>query len=441
LRKHQVKASAIVVVAFALSGLGQQTSDPMVALLQARERLLPDLARMPRYTCVQTITRKYYAAPSHQHDNDCGAIIAARESRKHELRLQAWDRLRLEIATVQAGNVFSWVGASRFDESDIKVFAGHGPLGSGDFGAFLHTALDRGIIRFKREDLAEGRRLLEYSYDIPLERSSYRVYTDQGWRLVPFQGDLVLDPETSDIMRLTVRTAELPESSKACQAISEVEYGRTKIHDRMILIPREARLLTIHRKSSETLNSTVYTDCREYASKSRMLLQAPNDAALSAASNSQLTPSNSLPAGLRFYGRIVTPIDSDSAAAGDPIEGILRSPMRDKQNHLIAPAGARLHGRLMLFMRQVEPADYFKIGVRLESVDVGGKEIPLAALTYPIHTRTWVDDSLFGLVVPPDDPSTGVATFLFRHEHLSLKLLDSRWITVARDAGAGSDAH
>jgi hypothetical protein len=442
LRKHQAKASAIVVVAFALSGLGQQTSDPMDALLQARERLLPDLARMPRYTCVQTITRKYFAAPSHQHDNDCGAIIAASESRKHELRLRGWDRLRLEIATVQAGDVFSWVGASRFDEKDIAAFAGRGPLGSGDFGALLDTALARGIIHFKREELAEGRRFLEYSYDIPLERSSYKVYTDQGLRLIPFQGDLVLDPEANDILRLTVRTGELPESSTACQAISEIEYGRTTIHDRPILIPHEVRLRTIHRNSSEALNSTIYTGCREYASRSRMLLQAPKGTAPSSASNTQLTPSNSLPAGLRFNARIVTSIDSDSAAAGDPIEGILRSPIRDKQNHVIVPAGARFHGRLMLLERQFEPADYFKVGVRLESVEAGGTEIPLAALTYPVRTRTWVDGNLFGLIVPPDDPSSGVATFLFRNEHLRLKQLDSEWITVARDAGAGSnDAH
>jgi hypothetical protein len=209
----------------------------------------------------------------------------------------------------------------------------------------------------------------------------------------------------------------------------------------MILIPREVRLRTIHRNSSETLNSTIYTACREYASRSRMLLEAPREAATSPASNTQLTTSNSLPAGLCFYGRIVTPIDSNSAAAGDPIEGIVRSPMRDKQYHVIVPAGARFHGRLMLLERQLEPADYFKIGVRLESVEVGGKEIPLAALTYPIHTRTWVDGGLFGLIVPPDDPSTGVATFLFRHEHLSLKQLDSEWITVARNAGPSTDAH
>ena len=441
MRGHQVKAYAIVVVAFALTGLGQQAADPADVLLQARERLLPDLARMPRYTCVQTITRKYYAAPSHQHDNDCGAIISARESRKHELHLQGWDRLRLEIATVQAGDVFSWVGATRFEENDIKAFAGRGPLGSGDFGAFLDTALARGIIQFKREELAAGRRVLEYSYDIPLERSRYKIHTDQGLRLIPFQGDFVLDPEANDVVRLTVRTAELPESSTACQAISEIEYGRTTIHDRTILIPREVRLRTIQRNSSETLNSTIYTDCREYASRSRMLLQAPKEAAASSAANTQLTPSNSLPAGLRFYGRIVTPIDSETSAAGDPIEGILRSPMRDPQNHVIVPAGAHFHGRLMLLVRQFEPTDHFKIGVRLESVEVGGREIPFAALPYPTHARTRVDAGLFGVTVPPDDPSASVATFLFESKHLRLKELDTEWITIARDAGASSDGH
>src|SRR5262249_33072147 len=230
------------------------------------------------------------------------------------------------------------------------------------------------------------------------------------------------------------------ESTTACQAISEVEYGRTKIHDRMILIPREVRLRTIHRNSNETLNSTIYTDCREYASKSRMLLQAPKEAAASPGSNTQFTPSNSLPAGLRFHGRIVTPIDSESAAAGDPIEGILRSSLRDKQTHVLVPAGSRFRGRLMLLERQFEPIDYVKIGVRLESVAVGGTEIPLIAVKYPIRARTRVDGNLFGLIVPPDDPSEGVATFLFLSEHLHLKQLDSEWITVDREVNASKDA-
>ena len=38
--------------------------------------------------------------------------------------------------------------------------------------------------------------------------------------------------EAGDIVSLTVRTAELPESNPDCHAISEVYYGRTEIHDR-----------------------------------------------------------------------------------------------------------------------------------------------------------------------------------------------------------------
>lgn len=433
MRLNPFKAVAVVFVISALNGRGQELADPATALLQVRERLLPELARMPHYTCVQTITRKYFRAPSHHHDKDCHTIIAASQVRRRELPLQGWDRLRLEIAIVQGGNVFSWLGASRFEDSDIEAFAGRGPLGSGDFGPFLDSILDRGVISFRRESAVGGRHLLEYSYDMPLERSRYNVQTDQGWVVTPFHGEIVLDPQAPDIVSLTVRTAELPESGRACQATSEVEYGRTKIHDRLILIPRETRLRTLHDDSSETLNSTSYTACREYASNSRMLMQAPPEPAGSSAPGAPQAPRGPLPAGLRFSGRIVTTIDSDTAAAGDPIEGVLRSAIRDKTNQVIAPAGSRFRGRLMRVERRLEPGEYVTIGLRFESVQAGGYEIPLAALSYSMRPRNRFEGVFPAIRVPADNPA-GITTFLFAGSHVYLKHLDGEWITVSEGA-------
>ena len=46
-------------------GISPQPSvDPNVVLSRARQRLLADLARMPRYTCVETVTRHNYSPPS-----------------------------------------------------------------------------------------------------------------------------------------------------------------------------------------------------------------------------------------------------------------------------------------------------------------------------------------------------------------------------------------
>src|SRR5437763_548801 len=192
---YYVKAVVVLVIVLGVAGFGQQAIDPIVAVQHTRERLLADLDRMPRYTCVQTITRTYYDARSRFHGSSCSSLIA---NNARKLPAFGWDRLRLEVAWVDGSNVFSWVGAPRFANDNLEKLAGEGPLGSGDFGILLHEILLRTTLNFQREQGINGQRLLEYSYDMPLEKSSYKVKTTDGWTPIPYSGTLLIDPEAGD---------------------------------------------------------------------------------------------------------------------------------------------------------------------------------------------------------------------------------------------------
>src|SRR5438128_6163193 len=124
---YYVKAVVVLVIVLGVAGFGQQAIDPIVAVQHTRERLLADLDRMPRYTCVQTITRTYYDARSRSRGSSCSALIATAGKRRPPAF--AWDRLRLEVAWVNGTNVFSWVGAPRFANNNLEKLAGEGPLG------------------------------------------------------------------------------------------------------------------------------------------------------------------------------------------------------------------------------------------------------------------------------------------------------------------------
>lgn len=442
LRRRRGCAAAAVVVGWALGAWGQQIYDPGLVFRRAQERLLADLDRLPRYTCVQTITRRYYR-PQTQ-GASCASLMAAHEKRRSDLMLRGWDRLRLEVAIAEGSNVYSWVGAPRFESDALEKLAGRGPLGSGDFGPFLNSILSRAPPTFQGEKIVNGRRLLEYAYEMPAERSRYQVKAGEGWTFTAFHGTFLLDPETADIAGLTVRTAELPESNPACQAISEVEYSRTQLHDRMVLIPRETRLVTIDRQGSETVSLTTYANCREYASKSRMVFEnAPSSAGTTATPPPQLPATSPLPAGLRFDARLVTPIDSDTAAAGDAVEGVLRSAIRDR-NKVLAPAGARLHGRLLRVERRFGGLDSFRIAVQFESLEVNGGAVPLRAAPDPAWSQAERRRNFPGPVVAaPDNGFADLGTFIFRTEHLRLKTFDWSWITVSSivdGKGPGSEA-
>jgi hypothetical protein len=416
-----------VIATAAVGAVGQQPSDAESALRRTRERVLTDLERMPRYTCVQTVTRRYYRPQSE--GASCAALITGHNKRPAgKLRLRGWDRLRLEVAIVNGTPVYSWVGAPRFESSMIEQLAGLGPFNTGDFGPFLHLAFTHAAPAFKEERLAGGQRLLAYSYDVPVERSAYQVKNGDGWIPTAYSGELLLDPIAADVVSLTVRTAELPESNPDCQAISAVEYGRTQIHDRMVLIPRQTTLVTIERDGSESESLVSYASCREYASKTRMLLDGSSSSA-SAAESSTLPAPAPLPGGLHFHGRIVTTIDSDTAAAGDPIEAVLRSPIRDKNKLELAPTGARLHGRL-LGMEQRSGSLYFRVSIQFESIELQGRTVPLRAAPDPSVNVGGVtafrpQAGLPGRAGPADKNA-----FIFFEQHLHLEKFDWNWTTL-----------
>jgi hypothetical protein len=409
----------------------------MAVVQRTGQRLLADLDRMPRYTCVQTIMRTYFNARPKSPGPACSALIAAHDAREHDPLTTSWDRLRLEVALAEGTNVYSWVGAPRFTSDTVDKLAGNGPLGSGDFGIFISEILLKTTLEFQREQVVQGKRLLEYSYAMPVEKSTYKIKTSAGWTLTAYSGTLLLDPEVADLVKLTVRTAVLPASSFACQATTEITYGRTSIHDRLVLIPSDTRLNIISLSGSESLSQTSFANCREYTSTFRMLLDVPPGTAGSPAlASAKAEPVAPLPAGLRFDARILTPIDSDISAAGDPVEGVLRSPMRDKNGTVIAPAGVRLHGRMTNVSWRSGRPSYHQITVRFESVEIDGKKVPLSAVSYPPHIvmMTGGTSAPSVIMMNPDDNSLG-GTFFFRQEHLFLKSLDAQWITVSTDAG------
>jgi hypothetical protein len=425
--------AALGVVALGLACSGQQAPDPTTTLSQTRERLLADLDRMPRYTCVQTITRTYYDARSGVRGPLCPALIAL-----HNVRTQMpppfdWDRLRLEVAWVAGNNLYIWAGEPRFADDNLEKLAGEGPLGTGDFGALLRETLLRATFDFQQEQIINGKRLLEYSYDLPVEKSTYMMKTSEGWKPTAYSGSMVLDPRAADLVRFTIRTAQLPPTSSMCQATNEIAYARTSIHDRLVLVPREARLDVINTSGTESISQTSFANCREYASTTRLFFPPPKHAGEPAGAASGSADSGApLPAGLLFDARILTLIDSDTAAAGDPIEAVLRSAIHGKNRAVMAATGTRIHGRLSDVRWRSKPGAHYEISVRFESIEIDGKNVPLSAVLEPSHPQV-LTGTMSMPPPPPAKPANPLlgGTFSFHQQHLRLKNLDAQWVTVA----------
>jgi hypothetical protein len=430
--------------------------DPTALFQRVRARLLADAGRMPRYTCLQNITRHFYRTNSTE-PQSCAAILAKRTQRKHDPPATSWDRLQLDVAIADDREIHSWPDAPKFNEDEIRKLVSNGPFGSGDFSAFVAGIFGgASTVTFEGQRTANERSLFEYTFAVANNASHYQIATSGANLITAYDGSFLLDPQSADLVQLSVHTAELPEATNACQAISEIEYGRIDIHGHQVLIPHETNLRIVYRSGREAVATTSYSICHEYTSKAILRFDA-EPVALSAASRPALPaantpPASPFPAGLTFNCRIVTPIDSETPA-GRPIEAILRSPLhgKGKDKAILAPSGAHIHGRLVRLADHKSTLDYFEVGVRLESIEVNAAELPLYAtlesqeappvnpFAGPVNAFAG-DDRAEQLADFPTAPPRNVGVFFFVREKLRLPQFDSAWITTSSDTEKESAA-
>ena len=419
---------ACALLAMATLAQAQPTASPEDLYQRARQRVIDDIKRLPNFTCVQTITRRVYGPAAHKRPPKCADILRDRETPNHRLPLVTWDRLRLDVAIADKHEVYSWVGASRFDESDIRQLVGGGQTVMGDFGSLLLSIFDdHTTMRFLGERKVRERRLFEYSYETSVQSSDYRVRVGPEQFNTAYEGSVFLDPNTADAVRVTARSAELPELTGYCQATRELDYSRLRIGAGDAIIPREASSWAVGRDGVAMVSSSDYSACREYIGESSLRFDetASSSRPVSSGATGEATIPPAIPPGLPFACTIVTPIDSDSAATGDPLEAVLRSSLTDASGKLLATAGARLHGRLMAFIGH--PASTasrasYQIGVQFRSIELDGKRVPLAA--------TLVNAPQSKKVSTLPKPRSTVGTFVFYEKKLHLTSLDSKWVTA-----------
>jgi hypothetical protein len=468
-----------------------QTADPTpdAVLAATRDRFMAEARLQPRYTCAQSIMRQFYQPISNpvsgkkvqdkKKVKSCVEMIAARETQPHDVPLVLWDRMRLDVAVADKREIHAWSGGMRLSDEDARRLANDGPIGigSGDFSGFVASIFSGPAkVQYVGKHIAEGRTLIDYTFVVTAEDSQFKMSADPEALDIAYGGSFILDAQAADIVELTVHTSELPEKTGGCQLQSEIKYHRQTIDSNHVLIPQETSLLWIDRLGGEALDTTSYQDCREFSPEAQLRFGAAKNAATPRSQGASPAPAISIPPGLPIDCRILTRIDSDTAAAGDPVEGVLRSPIRVKNGPILAPKGARVHGRLRYFAERYQPHDFFQLGIRLESVEVNGVLVPLHAAAAP-PPQSLLADQPFGMdsisskdvQEPPsssrmtgpgaspsapskrmapvpsgdagqnaqggesqklEDLPADVGMFSFTQHHLRLEHLDSYWVTT-----------
>jgi hypothetical protein len=87
----------------------------------------------------------------------------------------------------------------------------------------------------------------------------------------------------------------------------------------------------------------------------------------------------------------------------------------------LVPKGASVHGRLVRFEQEHQPSSYFALGLKFDSIEVNGSEIPITL--EPVTRRKQI-------LAGPIEKRQGIGMFMFKTGQLALdEKFVSEWRT------------
>jgi len=415
---------------------GQTGRDPDSVLERARVRLREAARSLDQYVCIETVNRSYYQRAVPRDTPPAGQPACSQTAAPSGSgQLEATDRVRLEVTVSHGSELHSWPGATRFDSRDVDELIRDGPVSTGAFGGYLSSVFDHPGVTFHYigERSSDGKTLFEYGYSVPLAASHFAVKTDAAWSNTAYEGEFRIDPQSLELERLTIRTHEVPSNAAFCDASATLNYQRVHIGNNDVLLPRQSQLEIVLNSGKETRNVTTFTSCREYQAESEISFDgaaATETAAAQSGGRGRVV----LPIGLTVTLALTTPIDTETAAAGDAVAAsVVKAVRRPGSAEELVPAGAVVKGRIRRVEHHLFPKPYFLIALAFNRVEVQGavsffvvRHEPDPALVDALGVNLEVRDTGIWF--------WGIGTFLFptNKSHTVIPAgFESKWFTLA----------
>lgn len=368
------QAAALLLLAAAAGG----AADESPALLATiRQHMAENLARLPNYTCRETIERT-------------GGEAGTRH-------LAFIDRLRVEVAYVGGRELYALPGEDHFEDRPLDEIVGPGgAISTGDFATHARVVFTTNAPAFTwaGEEQRDGRTVVRYDFRVPLRKSGYAIRTGARPVVVAYDGFVLADRDTLDPLQLEVHALDLPAELKLRDAWESIRYAEVRIAGTPFLLPESAELSMTESKGFESRNLTRFEQCREYAGESIVRFDVGEDGggAASAAEPIVLPPKLSIEAILR------DPIDWTSAARGDLVYLVVGSAAK-RSGRVLVPKGALITGRItQLVLRTLRGVPYFGVALKFHAVAFGGRhgDFSASVQTAGILSNFLVDSGLPG---------------------------------------------
>lgn len=406
--------------------------DSAALLNQARTKIIENIEKLPKYTCIQTVRRSRFEVFSGVRASGCSDVEEGRAAKDGTRLMLAWtDQFKLDVTVSDGKEIFSWAGAREFQSADAQEIVGDGLTGTGDFGPFLMDIFggDTSAYQYLGLERIQGRALVVYRYHVPISSSRYQIKAGsrpEDLATLAYEGKFWIDPQNAELSRMTIVVPQPPLESKTCRIETTIDYQRFQIGSSHLLLPQLTLLKLWDADGTRNENRIAYADCRAFQSESvfRPDVDLPVDDS-SAAKTPSTAKTVAIPPGLTLQIALRSKIDTEIAFAGDAIKGQLLQAVRARDGRILAPEGSVVNGRIVRLERHVQPSRYFSLGLKFHSLLVNGREVPL---TLAAVTRSREEQILNG----PREGRQGIGMFMFQSDRLVLDHgFVSEWKTTA----------
>jgi hypothetical protein len=419
------------VVLLAACVWGQSLSDEANAVLaRAREHVLHTTTRLPKYVCQETINRTYLS-PTHAIFPRAGVCPAILGKDNPKMRTLATDRLRLDVAVSEGGELDSWPAASNFDSRSISDIVTSGPISTGAFGINLMQVFENAGAKFELTGVEseDGSRVFLYHYTVPVETSHYMVWTLDGiQRKTAYSGDFDVVEQTGELERLKIETGLLPVEAGMCRAQTTNFYHRVTVGDGEFLIPLRSILRTIRLDGTATESVTTFSSCHEYGAESTIRFDQDDDTGAAGPAGAATHSGQPLPWGAEVVLKLDSSLDTDTMAAGDIVWARIAAPVRKPKSKAVAlPAGVRVRGRVIQALHSIAANQGFDIVLEFDRYELDRATVPFDAVLKPGRVRLAGTEVSF-------HPAEGGGKLSIRTKASRIVLprgLESKWMTIS----------
>lgn len=399
--------------------------EPAQILEQIRQNASKQLSKSVNYTCTETLERSYYR------NNGFAMAIDGPEAVAVPKNEFLHDRLRLDVAVSEGKEIYAWHGAGKFSAPEVTDIVRHGPISTGQFVGYLNNLFRVAGVKFtyvgKISD--NGGSHYRFDFDVPPAASRSQVHTASGYRTVPFHGWFTAGVSDLQLATLEIIDDEIPPGSNLKTVQTKLRYQVARISGRNALLPASFKLEIQDNEHFFTVSRGDYSDCREFESESSLRFDARDTPPESGPASVGPSEATVLPAGLNLRVALKTEIDSETAFAGDPVEGIVLRPVAIPGSNETIPKDAVLRGVITQFVTYFRPEKEYHLRIEFRQLSFGNRTYRLHA----VHKASKADLNYFygTMLSESTTEELRAGSMIFRSNRMRLrKHFSSDWRTV-----------